>query len=207
MQITSSPISMWAPVGDFQTQESSAPLGCSLSNGTQAIPEDRELCPGGTAMPHVFVADEAFPLQRHIMRPFPRSQLDSRTRIYNYRLSRARRIVKNAFGILSARWRVYKRPFECKLQTVDKIVLATCALHNFLGQTGGHGNISSEKITTSLEENENQLLDLPRIGNNPYREAFIVRDMFCNYFENMTWQNQVNSVKKNCKYLYLLYKK
>ncbi|KAG8182633.1 hypothetical protein JTE90_018469 [Oedothorax gibbosus] len=52
-------------------------------------------------------------------------------------------------GILSARWRIYKRPFECKLQTVDKIVLATCALHNFLG---GHGNISSEEITTSLEE-------------------------------------------------------
>ncbi|KAG8176121.1 hypothetical protein JTE90_025579 [Oedothorax gibbosus] len=82
------------------------------------------------------------------MRPFPRSQLDSRTRMYNYRLSRARRIVEN--GILSAKWRIYKRPFECKLQTVDKIVL--CALHNFVGQTGGHGNISSEEITTSLEE-------------------------------------------------------
>lgn len=78
-------------------------LGKRLKEGKLGIPMDTPL-PGAERlgpMPHVFVGDEAFPLQKNLMRPFPGQQLTTEKRVYNYRLSRARRVVENAFGILS----------------------------------------------------------------------------------------------------------
>ncbi|KAK2725777.1 hypothetical protein QYM36_000310 [Artemia franciscana] len=108
-------------------------FGCAILNGTIETPEPKPI-PNGTILPHVFVADEAFPLKMNIMRPFPGglSVADRQKRVYNYRLSRARLVVENAFGILAARWRIFNSPINCKLETVDSIVKACCCLHNFV---------------------------------------------------------------------------
>lgn len=64
-------------------------------------------CIPGTdiVVPFVFVGDEAFPLKTNLMRPFPQRHLTNDARIFNYRLSRARRQVECTFGdIICQKW-------------------------------------------------------------------------------------------------------
>ncbi|XDV25558.1 hypothetical protein PO909_029458, partial [Leuciscus waleckii] len=116
------------------------PFGNGLRSGTLGLPEDT-LLPGAEHLgpqPHVFVTDEAFPLRRNLMRPFPgTTTLPSRHKVFNYRLSRARLTVENAFGILAAQWRMYRRVIGVSPDHVEACVKATCVLHNFLRRTAG----------------------------------------------------------------------
>lgn len=52
--------------------------------------------------------------------------MDTETRIFIYRLSRARRIVKNAFGILVRRWWILRHKIQAVVDTI--VVDPTTAL-------------------------------------------------------------------------------
>jgi hypothetical protein len=60
-------------------------------------------------MPHIIIGDEAFPLSRHLMRPYSADQVsdDEERKIFNYRLSRARNVSENCFGILVRKFRIF----------------------------------------------------------------------------------------------------
>ena len=66
------------------------------------------------------------------MKPFSRETLTREQAIFNYRLSRARRIVENAFGIQASRIRILLRDFNLSAEEASLIVLACTHLHNFL---------------------------------------------------------------------------
>jgi len=53
-------------------------------------------------------------------------------KIFNYRLSRARRTVENAFGILASRFRIFRKAIDLSVEKVELITLTACALHNFI---------------------------------------------------------------------------
>lgn len=78
------------------------------------------------------VADEAFPLKRYIMRPYPGCNLDNRQKIFNYRLSRARRTIENSFGILTSRWRIFRTTIIADVNMAEWIVCTALCLHNYL---------------------------------------------------------------------------
>jgi hypothetical protein len=65
--------------------------------------------PGRTIpVPYTLVADDAFPLTGHTMKPYATDlNTGSPKRIFNYRPLRARRTVENAFGLLASVFRIF----------------------------------------------------------------------------------------------------
>jgi len=82
-------------------------------------------------LPFFFVGDNAYLLTGTFTTPFRGDNLDDEEMVYNYRLSRARRIVENAFGIMCARFRIFFRPIEGSSSLIKSIILCCLALHNF----------------------------------------------------------------------------
>ncbi|MGL5903907.1 MAG: transposase family protein, partial [Cetobacterium sp.] len=83
-------------------------LKVAMDTGQLHVPPDDSLPNTDVMMPYMFIGDEAYPLQTNLMKPFPFRNLSKDQRIYNYRLSRARPVVENAFGILANRFRVLR---------------------------------------------------------------------------------------------------
>ncbi|XP_068082633.1 uncharacterized protein [Anabrus simplex] len=165
--------------------------------------------PGSTVkVPYVIVADDAFPLQENIMKPY-KGNLTQQQKIFNYRLSRARRTSENAFGILCNRFRILLKKIELPVETVEIITLSACALHNFLLTTG------NKRYVGHLEEREDteqcvvvpggwrkeNLVGLQRVGRQRSAEdARKIRDTYQEYFNTtgfVPWQWE--SIK-NCNY-------
>ncbi|KAK3750218.1 hypothetical protein QZH41_015570 [Actinostola sp. cb2023] len=135
-------------------------LGKELEAGKMALPiaEPLDGFPDFT-MPYYFVGDEAFALKSWMQRPFPGKNLIEEKRIFNYRLSRARRTIENAFGIMVARWRILAQPISSSVDTAQKIVQATVCLHNYLRQTNcatycPQGFVDSEDTTGDVKPGE-----------------------------------------------------
>ncbi|XP_036143379.1 protein ALP1-like, partial [Monomorium pharaonis] len=108
-------------------------FGNAVQNSILNLPRGEANLPASNiATPCFFIGDEAFPLSKHMMRPYSGRQLEKKKAIFNYRLSRARRLIENTFGILASRWRVFRKPILMHPKSVDKIIMATICLHNYL---------------------------------------------------------------------------
>ena len=84
-------------------------------------------------MPFVLVGDEAFDLKSYLMKPYPSRLLGDYDRIYNYRLSIARRVSEKAFEILTNLFRVFDKHMHLSPDKCTVVITNACvALHNFL---------------------------------------------------------------------------
>lgn len=89
--------------------------------------------PGDTEdVPYFLVGDDAFALRTYMMKPFGCRGMTRKQRIFNYRLSRARRVVENSFGILANRFQVLLTTMMHEADTVRLLVKACILLHNLM---------------------------------------------------------------------------
>lgn len=141
-------------------------------------------------LPYVIVGDEAFPLQNHVMRPYPGRQCSEAHQAYNYRHSRARRIVECAFGILAARWRIFHTKIAINPDKVNCIVQATTVLHNLLQADSTSG--STAELMEEIQEAAGALEGLRGLGTRGTKDAAAIRDTFCHYFSEypLPWQTE-----------------
>ena len=87
------------------------------------------------SLPYFIFGDEIFALKPWLMCPYPGRNISEERSIFNYRLSRARGVIENCFGILVARWRIFWSPIQASVKTVVQITQATVCLHSYLRQT------------------------------------------------------------------------
>lgn len=183
----------------------------ALSNEELHIPPPRSLPGRSTPVPFVIVADDAFSMRTNLLKPFSSRQQAGDVRIFNYRLSRARRIIENAFGIASACFRILRRTMEYKVENVNRIVAAICVLHNFLIERkspiyAGPGSLDTENngtLTLGQWRTETDTGDgaterddrpLPNMARNISNDAKQIRLEFKEYFMNegqVPWQYQM----------------
>ncbi|KAL0103964.1 hypothetical protein PUN28_016968 [Cardiocondyla obscurior] len=172
-------------------------FGQRFENKDLNLPEPKSIEISGPAIPFVLVADEAFALTNYMMRPYPRSKhLNRQKKVFNYRLSRARRVIESAFGILAAKWRIYRRAIIASVSTAEKIIQATVCLHNFIILNENklsnhyrrytHVTTEDQIVNGALQENTR-----PFVLRNKDNSAYQIRNYFATYFENagaLPWQ-------------------
>ncbi|KYQ50119.1 hypothetical protein ALC60_10812 [Trachymyrmex zeteki] len=161
---------------------------------------------------YVFVADEAFPLKKYIMRPYPKKndRMSDDERIFNYRLSRARRVIENTFGILAAKWQILNSCINCSPKHAEQIAKALVCLHNFLITSSSEycppwftdterSNGETETEAWRREINQTLFSNLSRIGANRASQiANEIRNYLKEYFVSeigqqqamLPWQNE-----------------
>ena len=93
----------------------------------------------GVEVPLLILGDPAYPLLPWLMKPYiENSSITSRERNYNYRQSRARMVVENAFGRLKGRWRCLLKRMDTHICNVPNIVASCVVLHNICEMYGDH---------------------------------------------------------------------
>ena len=128
---------LWADVGANGSSSDCAvfnasPLRTALETGDIGFPAPHPLPHDDQNTSYFLVGDDAFPLRKWLMKPFSHRNMSREERILNYRLSRARRVVENSFGILAHRFRCILTTMQQEPETVQLIVMAVLCLHNLM---------------------------------------------------------------------------
>lgn len=118
-------------------------------------------------------------------------------KIFNYRLSRARRTVECTFGIMVARWRIYRQSIIAGISTAMKAVQATVILNNFIINKELDLLLAERRCCIIQEEERNFLvtsngLIVVNNRNSSRKSAAVkIQDNLAHYFEHINplpWQ-------------------
>ncbi len=169
-------------------------FGQQVLHNTLDVPPPRPIHPYiQYSFPYVFVADEAFPGRENLLKPYPGSRtedLSKKRRVFNYRLSRARRTVEGAFGLLAAQFRFLKRVVEVQPENYRKMIMAAVVLHNYIMQDVRDIALEERKLDEvfTKERDQGQVAVLQPLrwqGLRASQKAKDVRSHFAHFFNTV----------------------
>ncbi|KAJ8954950.1 hypothetical protein NQ318_000380 [Aromia moschata] len=169
-------------------------LGHALQLGLLELPQPRPLPLGNDDFPFYFAADEAFPLKK-----LYNETLFETKRVFNYRLSRGRRSVECAFGMLVSKFRLFEGPICCKEETINSVIKAACVLHNFIRIKQGIFTQPTETIADRQDQVHIPIepMPQPQIIRN-HSEAQNIRERLCDYFLTLLGLYHISGITFNC---------
>lgn len=146
----------------------------------------------GVKVPFTILGDSGFALESWLLKPFTyHSALSQNQKIFNYRLSRARRTVENMFGRVKLRWRRLLRGLDVQYERTHKVINVAFALHNICETNGLVVNPTPDEVQ------ENQLLEsrFPQPNAVSSRENYnggMIREKLMEYFasQNQPWSGK-----------------
>ena len=227
---------IWADVGGEGSSNdaliyNSSSLKEHLNNGTLNIPPPAQLSkdhplpaktPAGLpildadgepvmeeppAVPYFLIGDDAFALSVNLMKPVSGNNQSYEQSVYSYRISRARRCVENAFGIMAHRWRVLYKEMEMDVEKCRCVIKTCIVLHNLLrtrypGESAAPADVENADGTYVMGQwrstvGQEEEVEAPGVGfKNSYKEAKRMQKYLMEYLVDQTrggvpWQDNM----------------
>lgn len=111
------------------------------------------------------------------MRPYPRPKhglLDNDKQLFNDRLSRARKYIENAFGILYQKFRIFDTSIMLKESTAVNAIKCASTLHNFIRDHDSNDDLDYVDVVEQTHEQDNTMNSNARsVRNNRASNAAI----------------------------------
>lgn len=170
-------------------------MGQCIRNKNFDLPPPKILPNTNIQAPHVFLGDEAFPLLTNLLKPYRRADasLDVTKTNFNYRLSRARRLVENAFEIMCTRFRIFHTTIDLDVATIENVVTSCCIIHNLLLDESPIVANNIELANAEDGDNLDSFVDIDQPDNE--LEAIAIRNIFKDYMNGagaVPWQDRMH---------------
>ena len=113
------------------------------------FPEVSPIEPDRPDLPYFILADDAFTLKTWLIKPYSKTDMNRADMVTKYRISRGRRVVENAFAILSSQFRVFHEEILVHPDKMKDIVLGCVKLHKLRAERDAGGwerDLEDEKI-------------------------------------------------------------
>ena len=179
-----------------------------LETKTLCLPQPVPLNGREKSVPYFFIGDEAFPLSDNLMKVYPgQHPKDSKERIFNYRICRARRVVENVFVFSSSVFRMLRKPMLLEPEKAQLTAMTIACLHNFLRRSPDsaaiypppgmfdyeeNGRVIEGSWSAMSNENTTSLFPIRKIAPKPTLKVKEIREELAAYFLNggrIEWQN------------------
>ena len=173
-------------------------LARAIGRNKLNLPPERVIVEFMDPLPYVMVTDDAFPLRKDLMKPYPFRNLSHEKRVFIHRFSRTRQVVKNVFGIMANKF-LFLSSMEISPENVEKVTLASCVLQNILRKKSplkytAAGSFDSEDIESgrkiprswSLNGTDESMYSVNVVGsNNHSQNCKEIREKYCEYFNTV----------------------